>query len=167
MNALKTWMQSAAAGIVLVVAITGVARAEPQEKQIRLAPSNIAAMATSGPGAGTSGVAGIETTVLSGDPTAAGPYTIALRVPAHTRIAAHTHRDDRAAIVVSGMWFFGYGSRADDAKLKALGPGSFYTEPADAPHFAVTRDKAATVYITGFGPTDTRYIDATTDPRQP
>lgn len=79
MNALKTRMQSAAAGIVLVVAITGVARAEPQEKQIRLAPSDIAAMATSGPGAGTSGVAGIETTVLSGDPTAAGPYTIALR----------------------------------------------------------------------------------------
>lgn len=80
MNALKTRMQSAAAGIVLVVAITGVARAEPQEKQIGLAPSDIAAMATSGPGAGTSGVAGIETTVLSGDPTAA--YTIALRVPA-------------------------------------------------------------------------------------
>ena len=115
MNALKTRMQSAAAGIVLVVAITGVARAEPQEKQIRLAPSDIAAMATNGPGAGTSGVAGIETTVLSGDPTAAGPYTIALRVPAHTGIAAHTHRDDRAAVVVSGMWFFGYGSRADDA----------------------------------------------------
>ena len=109
-------------------------------------------MAPNGPGAGTSGVAGIETTVLSGDPTAAGPYTIALRVPAHTGIAAHTHRDDRAAVVVSGMWFFGYGSRADDAKLKALGPGSFYTEPADAPHFAMTRDKAATVYITGFGP---------------
>jgi hypothetical protein len=65
------------------------------------------------------------------------------------------------------MWYYGYGSRADDAKLKALGPGSFYTEPADAPHFAVTRDKAATVYITGFGPTDTHYIDATTDPRQP
>jgi hypothetical protein len=65
------------------------------------------------------------------------------------------------------MWFFGYGSRADDARLKALGPGSFYTEPADARHFAMTRDKAATVYITGFGPTDTHYIDATTDPRQP
>jgi hypothetical protein len=46
MNALKTRMQSAAAGIVLVVAITGVARAEPQEKQISLAPSDIAAMAT-------------------------------------------------------------------------------------------------------------------------
>jgi quercetin dioxygenase-like cupin family protein len=160
-------MQSAAAGIVLVVAVTGVARAEPQEKQIRLAPSDIAAMATSGPGAGTSGVAGIETTVLSGDPTAAGPYTIALRVPAHTTIGAHTHRDDRAAVVVSGMWFFGYGSRADDARLKALGPGSFYTEPADASHFAMTRDNAPTVFITGFGPTDTHYIDVTTDPRQP
>jgi hypothetical protein len=36
-----------------------------------------------------------------------------------------------------------------------LEPGSFYTEPADAPHFALTQDEPATVYITGFGPTDT------------
>ena len=43
-------------------------------------------------------------------------------------------------------------------------PGSFYTEPADAPHFALTQDEPATVYITGFGPTDTHYIDAAADP---
>ena len=42
-------------------------------------------------------------------------------------------------------------------------PGSFYTEPADAPHF----DEPATVYITGFGPTDTHYIDAAADPDVP
>jgi hypothetical protein len=59
-----------------------------------------------GAGAGTSGVTVIQTTVLSGDPTAAGPYTIEVRVTAHTRISAHTHRDDRSAVVVSGMWFW-------------------------------------------------------------
>ena len=51
-----------------------------RREQIGLAPSDIAAMATSGPGAGTSGVAGIETTVLRAIRRAA--YTIALRVPA-------------------------------------------------------------------------------------
>jgi hypothetical protein len=30
----------------------------------------------------------------------------------------------------------------------------------------MTRDEAATVYITGFGPTDTHYIYAATDPRR-
>jgi hypothetical protein len=29
------------------------------------------------------------------------------------------------------------------------------------------RDEPVTVYITGFGPTDTHYIDAAADPRRP
>ena len=100
-------------------------------------------------------------------PNGSRPYTVALRIPAHTKIAAHTHRDNRVAVVILGVWFFGYGSSADETEVKALELGSFYTEPADAPHFALTQDEPTTVYITGFGPTDTHYIDATTDPRQP
>ena len=41
-------------------------------------------------GAGTSGVGGIRTTVMSGDPTQDGPHTIRLSVPANTKIQAHT-----------------------------------------------------------------------------
>ena len=108
----------------------------------------------------TFGVAGIQTTLLAGDPTAAGPYTIALRVPAHTIIAPHTHRDDRSAVVVSGTWWFGYGPVNAKDRLKALAPGSFYTEPGGQAHFARTGDQAVVVYITGIGPTDTRYLDA-------
>ena len=167
MMTLGECMQSTAVSTIIALAIATAALAGSQEEQRRLTPSDIAAIAKSGAGAGTSGVSGIQTTVLSGDPTAAGPYTIALRVPAHTKIAAHTHRDDRAAVVISGVWFFGYGSSADETEVKALEPGSFYTEPADAPHFAMTRDEPVTVYITGFGPTDTHYIDAAADPRRP
>jgi quercetin dioxygenase-like cupin family protein len=167
MTTLRECVRSTAASAILAFAIATAALAGSQEDQRRLTPSDIAAIARSGTGAGTSGVPGIQTTVLSGDPTAAGPYTIALRVPAHTKIAAHTHRDDRVAVVISGVWFFGYGSSADETEVKALEPGSFYTEPADAPHFAITRDEPATVYITGFGPTDTHYIDAAADPRRP
>jgi quercetin dioxygenase-like cupin family protein len=127
--------------------------------------AEIAALGRGGAGAGTSGVSGITTTVLSGDPTSAGPYTIEIRVPPHTRIAAHRHRDDRSGIVISGTWRIGYGERADPALTKALGPGGFYTEPANLAHFALTGDTAAVVYITGFGPTDTRYVDPADDPR--
>ena len=133
--------------------------------QVRLPTSEIAALAKGGAGAGTSGVVGIQTTVLSGDPSSAGPYTIALRVPPHTIIAAHTHRDDRSAVVVSGTWWFGYGSVNLPEQLKALGPGSFYTEPGGVAHFARTEDEPAVVYITGVGPTDTHYVDKVTDPR--
>lgn len=131
-----------------------------QSKELRMTPTEIAAAVKGGAGAGTSGVAGIRTTTLSGDPSAAGPYTIEIRVPAHTQIAAHSHRDDRSAVVVSGTWYFGYGSKATRADTKALHPGSFYTEPGNKPHFAMTGDEPAVVYITGVGPTSTVYVDS-------
>ncbi len=107
--------------------------------------------------AGTSGLTGIRTRVLAGNPTRPGMYAIELLVPAHTRIGVHEHRDDRTAVVVSGTWHLGYGRIADDAGSKSLGPGSFYTEPANVAHFAHTDDEPVTVIITGDGPTDTRY----------
>lgn len=123
----------------------------------RMTASEIAQHPSLGAIAGTSGLAGIRTLVLSGDPTRPGIYVIELQVPAHTRIAAHEHRDDRTAVVVSGTWHFGYGRTADDSTSKALGPGSFYTEPANMPHFAHTEGEPVAVIITGNGPTDTRY----------
>jgi quercetin dioxygenase-like cupin family protein len=123
-----------------------------------LTRSDVDTVPRQGAGAGTSGVRGIETTLLSGDPARPGPYAIEIRVPPHTRIAAHTHRDDRFAVVVSGAWFFGYGVTADSTRTKELTSGAFYTEPAAAPHYAFTRALPAVVYITGFGPTSTAYV---------
>jgi pimeloyl-ACP methyl ester carboxylesterase len=132
--------------------------------QIRLTLGEVDALKRGGAGAGTSGLGGVQTTVLSGDPNLPGPYAYEIRVPAHTRIAAHTHRDNRTAIVVSGEWHFGYGKRADESKARTLGPGGFYTEPGDEPHFAFTGDMPAVVYITGLGPTDTKYVDPADTP---
>jgi pimeloyl-ACP methyl ester carboxylesterase/uncharacterized RmlC-like cupin family protein len=131
----------------------------------RLTPTDIEALPGTGASAGTSGVSGIQTRVLAGDPTSAGPYTIALRVPPNTQIQAHTHRDDRSVVVVSGTWHFGFGDKAGRALEKALGPGSFYSEPANVAHFARTGAESVTVYISGDGPTDTQYLDASADPR--
>ena len=164
----RTNLQRHCAGfMVLLLFAASAADAASTNDQLRLDPGDIAALSKSGAGAGTSGVIGIQTTVLFGDPTVAGPYTIALRVPAHTIIAAHTHRDNRSAVVVSGTWWFGYGPLNNPDKLKALAPGSFYTEPAGQAHFARTGHQAAVVYITGSGPTDTHYLDASADPRRP
>jgi len=126
--------------------------------QLRLTPSEVDSMRAHDSGAGTSGVAGIRTTVLSGDPARDGPYTIRLSVPPNTKIQAHTHRDDRTAIVISGVWYFGYGRVAGAAAEKALPPGSFYTEPGGVAHFAETKADPVVVYIIGNGPTDTVYV---------
>ena len=89
--------------------------APPQDE--RLAPTALSleqtqAMPMSGAGAGTSGLGGIRTVLLYGDPARPGPYVLEIHVPPNTAIAAHTHRDDRVATVVSGAWYFGYGATA-------------------------------------------------------
>ncbi len=150
--------------LALLVAAVGAAQAAPVD-QVRLTPVEIAAKEAGGANAGTSGVAGIRTTVLLGDPTKPGLYTIRLSIPANTTIQSHTHRDDRSAIVVSGTWYFGYGREANETATKPLPPGSFYTEPGGVAHFALTKTESVVVYITGFGPTDTVYVNATNDPR--
>ena len=132
----------------------------------RLAPTEYKFPQVGNPGTGSSGVGGIQTVVLKGNPDQAGVYTIMLRVPVHTRIAAHSHRDDRVATVISGIWHIGYGDKFDEAKLKALPPGSFYTEPPCRNHFAETGDEPVVVQITGFGPSSTEYVDVTQDPRK-
>src|SRR5438552_1527306 len=143
-----------------------VASSDGDSSEERLTPAEYKFPQVGNPGTGSSGVGGIQTIVLKGNPDQAGIYTIMLRVPAHTRIAAHSHRDDRVATVISGTWHIGYGHKFDEAKLKALPPGSFYTEPPSRNHFAETGDEPVVVQITGFGPSSTEYVDATQDPRK-
>lgn len=138
-------------------AASAPATSAPVSRPQRLTVAEIEQQEHGGAGAGTSGVTGIQTIVLTGDPTRAGLYTIELRVPAHMQIEAHDHPDDRSATVVSGTWYFGYGDHFDEAALKALAPGSFYTEPPKVVHFAQTRDTPVVLHISGYGPTGTVY----------
>jgi hypothetical protein len=94
----------------------------------------------------------------------AGYYSILLSVPAHTTIQAHSHRDDRVAVVVSGDWYFAYGDHFDAKLLKTLPPGSVYSEPGGQNHFARTEATSVVVEISGYGPTDTHYFDSANDP---
>src|SRR5438270_5424268 len=149
-----------------VAATTSASATTDDLGEKRLTPAEYEFPRQGNPGTGSSGVGGIETVVLKGDPDKAGVYTIMLRVPAHTQIAAHSHRDDRVATVISGTWHIGYGKKFDEAKLKARPPGSFYSEPPGEAHFAETGDQAVVVQITGFGPSSTEYVDPTQDPRR-
>ena len=144
--------------VVLVAAALAANGQEPAAQQ-RLTPPGYGKIAPANATAGTSGVAGLETRVLKGVPSATGLYTILLTIPPHTRIAAHDHPDDRIATVVSGIWYFGYGEKFDERALKALPPGSFYTEPPGQAHFARTGDTAVVLQISGVGPTGTTYAE--------
>jgi quercetin dioxygenase-like cupin family protein len=150
---------------MMIAAAPAVAGSTPALDPKRLTLIEVMGRPTVSAGPGTSGIGDILTRVLVGDPSAAGAYTIMLHVPANTQIAAHRHKDDRVATVVSGTWNFGYGSTASD-DTKALGPGSFYTEPAGVSHFARTGAEPVVLYIHGIGPTDTHYSVPSADPRR-
>jgi quercetin dioxygenase-like cupin family protein len=156
-------MKARIAAVSLVLVLAAAYASPAPSPQLRLAPEEVDAMPAHDSGAGTSGVAGIRTTVVAGDPTGPGPYLIRLSIPANTRIHAHTHRDNRTAVVVAGVWYFGYGPAASAAEEKALPAGSVYTEPAGIAHFAETKSQGVVVYITGSGPTDTVFVKTRDD----
>jgi hypothetical protein len=156
--------KTAFAALCLVCLVAAAATPAPTLPPMRMTPADVRATSFDGGQTGGSGVAGIHTKVLFGDPAKAGFYTILLFVPARTTIQSHSHRDDRMAAVVSGNWLFGYGDRFDQKSLKTLPQGSVYSEPAGVDHFARTTDTAVIVEISGYGPTDTRYFDPANDP---
>ena len=139
------------------------ARAEEVMKQLRLAPADIEFPALAGGQAGTSGTP-MQVKVLSGDPKKAGLYTMVIKAGPNITIKPHAHPDNRVAVVVSGTFYFAYGDEFDESKLKAMPAGSFYTEPPNGNHFAMTKDDGVTLYITGTGPTGTVYVNPADDP---
>lgn len=108
---------------------------------------------------GVSQVSGQSATVIYGDPTKAGLYTVLLRLEPHKRIMPLSHPDSRFVTVLSGKFYVGFGDAYDETKLKTLPPGGIYTEPANANHFGETLDEPTIVAITGYGPSETTYAN--------
>ena len=98
--------------------------------------------------------AAVQVVTILGDASKPGPYAQLLKVGPKAQIAAHHHAGDRVGTVLQGTWHFGYGTQFDLAKLKTLPVGSVYTEPSNAPHFAMTGNEPVIVLIAGTGPTD-------------
>src|ERR1700726_3072918 len=113
--------------------------------EMRMLPEEMRGGAVDGNQIGSSGLAGVHTKVVFGDPSKVGFYTILLFVPAHTTIQGHTHRDDRVAVVVSGEWHLGDGTQFHAKLQKTLPPGSVYSEPGGDNHFAQTDGDAVIV----------------------
>ena len=151
---------------VLAAAIAAAAIGSPagaQDGRATIRPGDVPWPSARAAGTGTSGASGIETVVLKGDPAKPGLYVLRLRAAPNITIQAHSHRDDRVATVLKGTWYFGYGDRFSEAALKALEPGSYYTEPPNVPHFARTKEEVI-LQIVGTGPSSTTYVDPANDP---
>jgi anti-sigma factor ChrR (cupin superfamily) len=101
---------------------------------------------------------GMEQANLMGNPATPGPYTIRLKFPAGFSLPPHTHPDSREITILSGTWYRGFGEKYDPAALKALPAGSFYTEPANVPHFMEIRDPVV-IQVSGMGPSGRKFVN--------
>ncbi len=107
---------------------------------------------------------GPRTAVLAGNPKAAGLYTVRVKIPAGARLMPHSHPDARMVVVLSGTFHYAYGDRFDEAALKTLPPGSFFTEPAGIVHFAWAKSGEVVVQATAVGPSGTKMAGAGAKP---
>jgi quercetin dioxygenase-like cupin family protein len=107
---------------------------------------------------------GMEQANLVGNPSKPGPYTLRLRFPKGLKIAPHTHPDSREVTILSGVFATGYGETFDHAKLKILPAGSFYTEPANVPHF-IEIEEDTVLQVSGTGPSGRNFVDPPDDPK--
>lgn len=110
--------------------------------------------------------AGAQIAVLVGGRTQPGFYVERVQFPANFIHYPHAHPDNRTYTVISGTLYVGFGDTFDQAKLKTLPPGSFWTEPANANHFLMTKDEPVSFQITGTGPSGTTFVDPAHDPRK-
>ncbi len=159
MKPLSSSLLAIAAAGVLVIAPVVLAQTDLPPGAMRITPDEL----RFGPGR----VPGHEIAPLIGASNKPGAYVERVRFPANTISQAHSHPEDRTYTVISGTWHVGYGDSYDPVKLKALPPGSFYTEPANVPHFSLTKDEPVLVQISGNGPSATRFVDASQAPRRP
>ncbi len=101
----------------------------------------------------------IETFNLLGNPSENEIYVQLVKIPAQTKLLPHFHPDNRTVYVAEGEFFYCYENLFDETKAKKITKGSFFTEPANQPHFAFTKENYVILYVNGIGPTKTTFIN--------
>jgi quercetin dioxygenase-like cupin family protein len=154
-----------AVGLLLtIISLSVVAQKEKLIPQ-RITPAEIPWPKSASNQAGSAMRPGLETVFVAGDGKQNSLYSLVFKVPPNTLIPPHSHPDDRSCFVLSGLWYFGYGSVRSEAGLKTLPPGSNYTEPAGVIHFAGTGEQETIVECTAVGPAGTTFVNPADDPR--
>lgn len=109
--------------------------------------------------------AGAEIARVVADPARPGPYVVRVRVAGGVKLLPHTHPEDRVYMVISGVFYIGFGSEFDASKLEAYGPGSVVILPGNTPHFHWAISGEYVTQVSGTGPLGINYVDAEDDPR--
>lgn len=146
-------------GIALAIVVAGASLTVAQADSVGRSAVAVTPAEMKWTAQGGLAAAGMEQLNLVGDPSKPGPYTLRLKFPKGYKVAPHTHPDSREVTVLSGTYATGYGEKFDEAGLKVLPAGSFYTEPANAPHYIEIKEDVV-LQVSGKGPSGRQFVDA-------
>ena len=107
---------------------------------------------------------GAQIAVLSGDPAAAGLFTIRIKFPAGYVVAPHHHPADELVTVVEGSIDLGMGDTFDKNKTKRLNMGGYAVAAKGMNHY-VTTASGGIVQVSAEGPFAIIYANPKDDPR--
>ena len=104
--------------------------------------------------------------MLYGAPNQPGPFIFRAKFPPGYKLPPHKHPDARTVTVLKGTYYSAIGDTFDETKLQAFPAGTFYSTPADTPHFSATKDEVI-IQESGMGPgSGINYVNPADDPRK-
>jgi len=93
----------------------------------------------------------VKMSIISGDPSKPGLFSVLLKLPASAVIAPHWASVDVNIVALRGTFGFAEGDTFDATKLQTLNPGAVLHVPAQMHHFAQAKDSAV-ILLYGVGP---------------
>ena len=109
--------------------------------------------------------AGSTFTIVSGDPSKEGMFSVRVKVPANYVVPPHHHPTDEKVRVISGKLAYGMGDKLNRDTNDAIEAGYHVTMQAGMNHWVFTRDQGATIQVSGMGPFAIVYANPKDDPR--
>jgi quercetin dioxygenase-like cupin family protein len=100
-----------------------------------------------------------QVSLVDGDPSQAGPFTLRIRLAAGTRVPPHWHPTDEHITVLQGHFALGMGDQYDEASLEDLPSGSYASMPKRMAHFAKATGETI-VQVHGIGPFKSVWISS-------
>jgi len=107
---------------------------------------------------------GVQVSVIEGDPSKEGPFTMRAKIPADYKIPPHTHPAVEHVTVLKGSCYMGMGNTIDETKATKMTVGSFMAIDTGIEHFFYSKEEVE-IQLHGIGPWNIIYINPADDPR--
>jgi hypothetical protein len=106
---------------------------------------------------------GAQFAVVTGNPMAAGPFIVRLKLPDGYRIMPHWHPTAENVTVLSGEFRVAMGNKFDETALQSLPAHSVASMPAHHNHYGMAKGETE-LQINSTGPFKLVYVNPADDP---